>query len=250
MKKIVLLIIFYLLLTPIFSQVTEVEYSREGYKYSKSHYDKELVYFNDSLSVSQPIEGKIVTNNKGMVLPNYVDTTGLYVYINHSKEIMYQRSSAFKANYYVIVDSVFTPLNWELIDSTEQVGNYTCQLAKTVCYGRTYYAWYTSQIPSDKGPWKLSGLPGLIIYAFDKDKRYEWKALKVTQNVEFDFSIFPSSDVQLNPKEFREKGSELLRRKEKALQAKAAQLGGTGTLSLSKGGEGMELTETRNEQQK
>ena len=247
MKKNILLIVFYLLINPVFSQVTEVEYSREGYKFSMFHYDKEVVYFNDSISVSKPIAGRDITSSNGRGIPTFDDSIGLYIYINHAKEFMYERNRAFKAEHFVVADSIFTPLNWQLIDSTKQVGSYTCQLAKTICYGRTYYAWYTSEIPSDKGPWKLSGLPGLIIYAFDYDKAYQWKALKITNNVNFDFSIFPSSDEQLNPKEFREKGDELRRKKLKAMEARAAQRGLVGEINFKKA-EGIELTDYRNEQ--
>ncbi len=112
MKENILLILFYFLLTPIFAQITEVEYNRQGHKFAMSHYDKEIVYFNDSLSVSKPIEGRTLTSNTGRIIPNFDDEIGLYIYINHQKELMYERSRAFKNSHFVIVDSIFTPLDW------------------------------------------------------------------------------------------------------------------------------------------
>ncbi len=239
MKSTILLILFYLLLNPVFAQITEVEYSREGHKFAITNYDKEIVYFNDSISVSKPNEGRMLTRR------SFDDNVGLYIYINHSRELMYERSRTFKDNHFVIVNSVFTPLDWQLIDSTKQIGNYTCQLAKTVCYGRKFYAWYTSEIPSDKGPWKLSGLPGLIIYAFDSEKMYQWKATKITQDVDFDFNIFPSDDEQVTADEFIERGDELRENFIKKVKALAAQRGIEGDPHVARP-ENIEITNTRN----
>ena len=246
MKKNLLLVLLCCLVIPAFAQVTEVEYSREGYRFSMTHYDKEIVYFNDSLSVSKPIEGRILTSTTGRNMRSFDDEIGLYIYINHPKELMYERSRAFRDSHFVIVDSLFTPLNWELIDSTKQIGNYTCQLATTVCYGRKFYAWYTSEIPLDKGPWKLSGLPGLIIYAYDVDKAYEWKATKITQNVDFDFTVFPSDDKQVTQEEFITIGDELREKMIKKIKAMAAQRGLKGEPNIDTP-ETIEVTKTRSE---
>jgi len=67
---------------------------------------------------------------------------------------------------------------WQLIaDSTATIIGYECRLAKTDFKGRTWYAWYTDDIPMNEGPWKLCGLPGLILRAYDAQKQYIFEGI-------------------------------------------------------------------------
>ena len=61
---------------------------------------------------------------------------------------------------------------WTLHADTATILSYKCH--KAICHfkGRIYEAWYTLEVPISEGPWKLSGLPGLIIKASDKSRAY------------------------------------------------------------------------------
>ena len=73
---------------------------------------------------------------------------------------------------------------WKIQDSTKQILNYTCQLAVTHFRGRVWYAWFTSDIPIDNGPWKLCGLPGLIVEAYDSQNYYHYTLTSIhTKNL-------------------------------------------------------------------
>lgn len=56
---------------------------------------------------------------------------------------------------------------WEIISGDTLIVGYNCQKARTHFRGRTWDVWFTPQIPVNDGPWKLCGLPGLILYAKD-----------------------------------------------------------------------------------
>lgn len=73
--------------------------------------------------------------------------------------------------------------DWEMLDSTKMILNYECQLARSQWRGRSWYAWFATDIPYGHGPWKLHGLPGLILEAYDADQHYTYTAigLKTTQ---------------------------------------------------------------------
>lgn len=65
-------------------------------------------------------------------------------------------------------------LKWKIISDKELIGNYNTQKATTDFGGRVWTAWFTSEIPIQDGPYKLSGLPGLIVKLEDSGNNYSW----------------------------------------------------------------------------
>lgn len=86
-------------------------------------------------------------------------------------------------------------LNWKLMNDSKVVAGFKCKAASTVFRGRTYTCWYTMDIPLPYGPWKLMGLPGIILEASSDDGAFKVIA------VEIDFatrhSLVPSSETEL-----------------------------------------------------
>ncbi len=65
---------------------------------------------------------------------------------------------------------------WTLLPDTDEVMGYQCQMAVCHYRGRRWTAWFTLDIPLPEGPWKLCGLPGLILKARDHRGDYEFTA--------------------------------------------------------------------------
>jgi len=71
---------------------------------------------------------------------------------------------------YVIKGKLIKP-EWTVVsDSVKTIENYSCVMAKGFVRGRNYTVWFTPDIPVSAGPWKLWGLPGLIVEAQSDDK--------------------------------------------------------------------------------
>lgn len=67
--------------------------------------------------------------------------------------------------------------NWIIIDdSTRNVLGYECIMATTDYHGRKWTAWFTPEVPMNAGPWKLLGLPGLILEAVDSTGQHHFTA--------------------------------------------------------------------------
>lgn len=60
-------------------------------------------------------------------------------------------------------------LKWKFLPGDSVIAGHKCAKAQTSFRGRTWNVWFASDIPIHSGPWKLSGLPGLILYASDSD---------------------------------------------------------------------------------
>ena len=63
-------------------------------------------------------------------------------------------------------------INWKLNNDTATLKGYKVQKATCSFGGRSWIAWFTSEIPFRDGPYKFCGLPGLIIKISDTRNQY------------------------------------------------------------------------------
>ena len=82
---------------------------------------------------------------------------------NHRSELVYLNKDRDK---YLVDDTLDIP-KWDISSTTKKINNHLCYKATTFFKGRTYIAWFTLDYPTQHGPWKLIGLPGLILEASD-----------------------------------------------------------------------------------
>ena len=75
------------------------------------------------------------------------------------------------ANIGYVEDSKF---NWKILSDKQKIGEYNTQKATTEYGGRKWTAWFSTDIPFQDGPYKFSGLPGLIVKIEDDAKNYSW----------------------------------------------------------------------------
>jgi len=68
---------------------------------------------------------------------------------------------------------------WQIEPDTREILSYTCQKAVTDFRGRHYEVWFAPDLPLNDGPWKFSGLPGLILAAEDSDKYFTFQAVGI-----------------------------------------------------------------------
>lgn len=73
-------------------------------------------------------------------------------------------------------------INWKVLPETSQIEEYKVQKAETDFGGRKWYAWFTTDVPVMDGPYKFSGLPGLIVKLEDTDGHYTFD-LKETRKI-------------------------------------------------------------------
>ena len=80
--------------------------------------------------------------------------------------------------------------NWKISNDKQKIGEYEAQKATTEFGGRKWTAWFTESIPFPDGPYKFSGLPGLIVKIEDAEKNFSWvltanKALKEFEELSY-----------------------------------------------------------------
>lgn len=63
---------------------------------------------------------------------------------------------------------------WQVTGDTATFGGLLCQKAIGHFKGRDYIAWFCPDLPLHIGPWKLNGLPGVIVEAYDVKKEVQF----------------------------------------------------------------------------
>ena len=67
--------------------------------------------------------------------------------------------------------------DWTIADdSTKNILGYECIKANAQYHGRQWSVWFTPEVPMNTGPWKLLGLPGLILEAVDSTGQHHFIA--------------------------------------------------------------------------
>ncbi|MDR0954854.1 MAG: GLPGLI family protein [Rikenellaceae bacterium] len=80
-----------------------------------------------------------------------------------------------------LYEETLLPIPWTLSSETKTILSYTCRKATATFRGRSYTAWFTTDIPISSGPWKFGGLPGLILQIEDTQKHYVWECIGLEQ---------------------------------------------------------------------
>ena len=98
-----------------------------------------------------------------------------YVYKNYPQGKMTVTDGLLMQDY--IYEDTLYAQNWVIQDSSKLILGHECQ--KAVCHYRGHYwtAWFAMDIPITDGPWKLCGLPGLIMEATSEDNSHTFKLL-------------------------------------------------------------------------
>lgn len=119
--------------------------------------------------------GAILISASGMSIPK---TKFSYTIIQSNENIQYFRWVAMSSLTYK--EPIIS--NWKLIDEAKVINTINCKKAEVNFKGRNWIAWYSTEIPFPYGPYKFSGLPGLIIKITDEKGDYDFELVKSLPN--------------------------------------------------------------------
>lgn len=104
-------------------------------------------------------------------------------------------------------------LSWELEEGDSIVLDYPCQKASADFRGRRWTVWYAMDLPYSDGPWKLTGLPGLILHAHDAAGEFFFDAIDIRKGGEEQYIRVNKNEeaTKSSPKEVAELQIRILR---------------------------------------
>lgn len=108
--------------------------------------------------------------------------TILVVMAHPEKNELYEVGFSFDRGFYWVKDTLY-PMKWTIDTATKKIGELNCTRATCFFRGRHYTAWFTPDIPISKGPWKMGGLPGLIVELEDEGQNIVVNFMKITNGI-------------------------------------------------------------------
>lgn len=196
-----------ILLTALFLYISCLSQNRSGLiiydiKYPNENVSAKSVetrlFFNDTLSIGVSYSTKFYSQNKiginqeneglGMTF-KYGDNKGEMIYRNFNKEKIILRFPKSAALDEYTVNDTWIKIPWEIKEEVRKIGSFNCKKATGEFRGRFYTVWFTEEIPLPYGPFKLYGLPGLILQAEDSEKMFSVNMKSIEYPTNQDFEI-------------------------------------------------------------
>ncbi|MFN3664828.1 MAG: GLPGLI family protein [Sediminibacterium sp.] len=149
--------------TDISKHYTEEMSLYTGAKYSVFRNARYEVYEEQIEKLKRQVMDKRISGNVtgfSSTIPSTEVFRNIVTNTIYKKEVLAGRD-------YVIQDKL-DPIKWAIEPEVKMLGDIRCQKARGSFRGRNYIVWFAPSIPVSTGPWKLGGLPGLILQAADQ----------------------------------------------------------------------------------
>jgi GLPGLI family protein len=187
--------------------------------------------FNSSRSLF--VHNSAPTKDSSFTDPQYYfpatvagDKEGFPIYKLHSERKMYCKIFCRQSRSSCIVTDTLGEIAWTQHPEHKRFGQYDCRRATGKFRGREYEAWYTLDIPIPSGPYKLGGLPGLILEATSTDGKVKFlfSSLEMSVGIAGVIRMPSGKDLKVNYKIFLEEEVEFHQNLIKEAKAKGIEV--------------------------
>jgi GLPGLI family protein len=126
---------------------------------------------------------------------NFVKKDGLdrYIFTDYKLDTLVFNENINRKNY--TIKEEIPNFDWRLEETfTKKIGDFNCKKATLTFRGRNFIAWYSEEYPIKMGPWKFSGLPGLIMEIYEENLRYYWGVTSIKNVSEINISSLENKE--------------------------------------------------------
>lgn len=134
-------------------------------------------------------------------------------YVKDPVKIKRIAGSSANQNYYFTGDINYykfetnDKINWHIKSVVQKKGRWNAQLATAQYGGRLWEAWFTKEIAIPEGPYKFTGLPGLIIELKDSEDTFIFELIEIQKlnspNDNFVDGIFYKKPLEISFAQFK-----------------------------------------------
>jgi GLPGLI family protein len=109
----------------------------------------------------------------------YKTTSNKYtIYLNYPESQTTVIDFAGTLNNFEYIEDFEIP-KWTIHKERQAILSHPCRKATCRFRGRDYVAWYATDIPISRGPYKFAGLPGLILKIADTENLYSFECIGI-----------------------------------------------------------------------
>lgn len=141
----------------------EVDFGMPSVTSSKLIFNNSEAHYSESARIPK----SSASEGKKMKISEPSTNIDNEIFTSNSRDKILITRNKINSTHYWAEEPLFS-IKWEIDHNTKAtILGYKCSKATGVFRGRQYTVWFTGDIPTKFGPWKLNGLPGLILEASD-----------------------------------------------------------------------------------
>lgn len=154
---------------------------------------------NKLISDSIAFLGLDETKYRGTTRQRYI------IFKDYKKDVIQHLEEFAVRTQWFSCEELISEMNWLIKDDTMTIAGMHCQKAELYFGNRNWTAWFSTEIPISDGPYKFSGLPGLILDIYDQNKSWQISMLSINKLQEpkhIDLSYIPNP-LHVSKEEFK-----------------------------------------------
>lgn len=160
---------------------------RKSYFYNTAKFERDSVYAVTK-SYKDLLQAKSYDQNLSYIIEK-----------DYSKKTM-NFYDTFKTVHLVISESEIP--KWNIEQEFTKINGISCQKATAKYKGRIWEAWFSKEYPINDGPYKFSGLPGIVVSIKDSENDHIFNLIQIKKINEI-FSLLPKSARQMSFSEYK-----------------------------------------------
>lgn len=126
-----------------------------------------------------------------------------WIYKNYPEEG--KLTYIYNIELHYIYEEEMPQIEWELQEGDSVILEHACKKAVGKFRGRIWTVWYASDIPISDGPWKLCGLPGLILHAKDSKGDFSFECVGIRNGNGEEMKLLKRKYERCTPKQFHKR---------------------------------------------
>ncbi|PJJ66748.1 GLPGLI family protein [Chryseobacterium geocarposphaerae] len=160
---------------------------KRSYFYNAAKYERDSLY-NVTKNSADLYNGKKYDQNLGYIIEKNYGQKNIKFYDKYKT-----------ANLLVLENE---PQKWNIEKEFLKINNINCQKATTNYKGRVWEAWFSKEYPINDGPYKFTGLPGLIVSLKDSKGDHSFHLIQIKKNKTV-FAFLPKNSKEMSWKDYR-----------------------------------------------